>query len=372
MARILVNLLSYTGHKGGMETYARELYREIGTLDTGHEYIALGSKEFMTRDYSWFPGKVIDSGISGENRWTWAFGELFMVSRAARKLGADLIHSPMTLGPWRSKAPAVYTMHDMLYFRSPELMATPFYTLPMQWLEKRAASNATMIITDSVVSSHDIQKYLKFPEDRIVVTPLGATPPQSIIEPAKTRQRDLMLAVGVRLPHKNFEGVVRALARIPESDRPRLVVTGSRNDDPLRPVVDELGLGEWVDLKGWVTNDELDWLYANASALIVSNFVDGYCLPALEAMIMGLPVLMSDIPVYHEVGGDAVGYFDPTDPDSIAAIILKASKEPEWLASLATRARIHVKAYTWNRCAIQTLDVFDRSLSNPTRAMARA
>ena len=42
---VLVDLLSYTGTKGGMETYTRELYRELGTMDTGLEFVALASKE---------------------------------------------------------------------------------------------------------------------------------------------------------------------------------------------------------------------------------------------------------------------------------------------------------------------------------------
>lgn len=370
MARILVNFLSYTGTKGGMETYARELYREFGARDTGHEFVGFGSSEFMSRDYSWFPGDVIDSRISGENRWTWAFGEMFMVSRAAKKVRADLIHSPATLGPWRSSMPAVYTMHDMLYFRAPRLMATPFYTEPMKWLEKRAASNATLILTDSVASAEDIEKYLKFPDDRIQVVQLAGTMPTSRQPITTERERNLLLAVGNRLPHKNFASLVRAIALIPAEQRPRLIITGSRGNDPLRPIVEDLDLGDSVELKGWVNDEELEWLYSHASALMVPNFCDGFCLPALEAMLVGLPVLMSDIPVYHEVGGDAVGYFDPTELKSIASTMLRATSNPEWLAGLSTAGRAQAALFSWKRTADETLAAFGRALAEPGRAMS--
>ncbi len=372
MAKILVNLMSYTGTKGGMETYARELYREFGRMGTQHEYIGFGSTEFMRRDYSWFPGEVIPSGFSGENRFAWAFAELLMVSRAAAKQRVDLIHSPATIGPWRSRMPAVYTMHDMLYFRAPELMATPFYTLPMRWIEKRAASNATVVLTDSVASAQDIEKYLKFPPSAIDVVQLAGTPPVQLGDTDRgPRERGLLLAVGNRLPHKNFAGLVRAMATIPPADRPRLVITGSRGDDPLRALVEKLDVGDAVDLKGWVDQSELEWLYGHASALMVPNYCDGFCLPALDAMLVGLPVLMSDIPVYHEVGGDAVGYFEPADDRSIAAAMLKAATEPAWLDELSQRGTERVPMFTWNRTARETLDAFDRALANPVRAKSK-
>lgn len=370
MARILVNLLSFTGTKGGMETYARELYRELGQRNTGHDYVAYASREFMTLDHSWFPGEVIDSGVSGENRWMWAFGELFLVGRAARRVKADLIHCPMTLGPWRSSVPCVYTMHDMLYFRAPELMATPLYTKPVQWMEKRAAGNATVIVTDSVASADDIERYLSFPRDRIDVVYLAAHAPVTRPAPAQ-RERDLFLAVGNRLPHKNFQGLVRAMAHIPEDQRPRLVVTGSRGDDPLRPIVEELNLHAWVDLREWVSDDELSWLYEHATALLVANFCDGFGLPIIEAMNIGLPVLLSDIPVYHEVGGTAASFFDTTDPDAIATALLDAVAQPERLAANAVAGFDHAAAFTWQRTATQTLASLERALADPSRAKSR-
>ena len=117
--------MSYTGTKGGMETYARELYRRLGTIVPSWEFIGFMSREGFQLDRSWFPGETIDSGISGENRFAWAYGELFAVARAARRVGADLVHSPATLGPRNTRMPSVVSMHDVLYFSHPEYMSTP-------------------------------------------------------------------------------------------------------------------------------------------------------------------------------------------------------------------------------------------------------
>jgi len=57
-----------------METYTRELYHQFGTMDTDFEFVGLASTELFSKDHSWFPGEVVDSGYSGENRFVWAFG----------------------------------------------------------------------------------------------------------------------------------------------------------------------------------------------------------------------------------------------------------------------------------------------------------
>jgi glycosyltransferase involved in cell wall biosynthesis len=367
MAKIVVNLLSFTGTKGGMEHYTRRLYEEFGAMETGHEYVGYASREFMKRDHSWFPGHVVDSGISGENRWAWAFGELFMVGRFARRVGADLIHNPATLGPWRSTVPAVYTMHDMLYHRAPELMATPLYTRPVQWMEARLSGNATWVMADSIETKKDIFEYVGVPLERVEVVYLAGTMRESAIA-VEPREKDLFLVVGNRLPHKNMAGIIRALARIPADDRPRLVVTGSRGDDPLAPIVDELDLGEWVDLRPWVSSDELDWLYQHATALVNASVCDGFGLPSLDAMLVGLPVLLADIEVYREINGEAAGYFNPHDLDSIAAAMVRAASEPEWVATLAERGYAQAQKYNWRITAEHSESVFQKALADPRRA----
>ena len=362
MTLIAVNLLSYTGTKGGMETYARELYRQLGDMQTDFTFVGLFSREGFQLDTSWFPGQVIDTGISGENRFVWAFGELFRVARIARRHGADLIHSPATLGPMRSSMPSVLTMHDMLYWSHPELMSTPFYTGPVKWMERRAAANAARIMTDSKSSAREIEKYLRFDPARLHVVPLAGTPPTGAILERSSQSSNVILATGNRRPHKNWAGLIRALPYVEESIRPKLIITGSRGDDPLRAVVEELGMERWVDLRSWVGDEELRDLYASAAVMAMPSFCDGFCLPALEAMGVGLPVMMSDIPVYREVGGDAALYFDPEDHRSIAQAITTVATDPAAMQHLSELGRERAARFSWLRTAEASLQVFRAAL----------
>jgi glycosyltransferase involved in cell wall biosynthesis len=367
MPKILVDLLSYTGTKGGMETYARELYRAIAAANSEFEFVGLASKEGFALDQSWFPGAVIDSGISGENRFAWAFGELFMVTHWAKKLGADLIHSPATLGTMRRAVPSVVTMHDMLYWSHPDLMSTGLYTGPVKWMERRAAQAATRILTISNVSRDEIVKFLKVSPDMLDVVPLSGTASSSVdrsrFDPSK---QGMLLATGNRRPHKNWEGIIRALPLVPEAIRPRVVITGSHGNDPLHAVVTELGLEKWIELKGWVTTEDMENLYSTATAMVMPSFCDGFCLPALEAMMAGVPVMLSDIPVYREVSADAALYFTPTESASISAAISTAMTNPTFMTELVKRGYTQAAKYSWEKTAAGTLDTFRTALAATT------
>lgn len=361
MPLVFVNLLQSTGTKGGIEIYARELYRRLGEHPGEFTFVGYASAELMKLDHSWFPGEIIDSGISGENRLTWALGELFSVARAAKAANADLIHGPAMFGPLRPPAPVVISVHDLLYFSHPELMQTRLFTEPVKWMEKRGAAKATRLITISEYSAAAIRRYLRFPDDRIDVIPLAGRAPQGTPSTA-ARATDLFLAIGQRSPYKDFETVVRAWALIPEGNRPRLVITGSHGDDPLVPLVEELGLQRWVDLKSWVPADELSELLASATALIDSTLATGFSLPTLEAMGIGLPVILADTEVFREVGADAADYFTAGDPADLARAVTSLASRPERQAELTRLGLSRASQFSWEKVAEQTLQSFRKAL----------
>ncbi|HKH08962.1 MAG TPA: glycosyltransferase family 1 protein [Agromyces sp.] len=352
--RVLVDLVFFTGSKGGMESYAREVYSRLSRDDSELEYVAYVSSELATAGAPWFPGNLVDSGVRGEDRVAWARAELFRVARAARDLRADLVHCPANFGPWRSRVPVVLTVHDLLAFRHPEYVPGA-YSRILRMMIRLAARSARRILTVSRASSDDIVSFLGVPRERIMVTPLAGSAAASAAPGHRLDAQ--LLAVGNRMPHKGFETLLEALARIDPEHRPSLVITGSHGDDPLEPVVERLGLGEHVQLRGWLTRDELDRLYAESTALVFPTRFEGFGLPPLEAMSRGCPVIVSDLPVLHEVAGDAARYVDPADPDAIAQAVravLDSTAERERMsrAGLARAAE-----FSWERTAAATRDV---------------
>ncbi|MBM7504175.1 glycosyltransferase family 4 protein [Agromyces aurantiacus] len=348
---VLVDLLFHTGRKGGMESYVREVYSRLPADDPDLEFVGLASAELAEAGAPWFPGRLVATRIRGEDRVAWARGELLAVERAARRLGADLVHCPANFGPAFARVPVVLTVHDLLAFRHPDYVPGP-YAIVLRAMIRRAVRIARRVLTVSEATRDDLARLLGVPASRVDVVPLagsGAGPAAGV-----ARRDDVLLAVGNRMPHKNFDGLLAALARVPEPARPRLVVTGSHGDDPLASVVERLGLGRWVELVGWVSAERLEELYAEATALVFPTLFEGFGLPTLEAMSRGCPVICSDLPVLREVAGDAARYVDPLDVGAIARAIEGVCADPVERERMARAGLERAAAFSWERTAAGT------------------
>jgi glycosyltransferase involved in cell wall biosynthesis len=367
MKRVLVDLLFFTGRKGGMESYVREVYSRLSRDDPDFDYVALASRELAASDVSWFPGRVIDSGVSGENRVAWASGELFTVARHARRQLADLVHCPANFGPWRSRVPVVLSVQDLLAFRHPEYVPGP-YSRILRAMIRVAARSARRILTISRATHDDIVAYLGVPSERIDVIPLAASSTPAVVPVPRLDAQ--LLAVGNRMPHKGFETLLEALARIEPDRRPKLVITGSHGDDPLAPVVDRLGLHDHVSLRDWLSPAELDRLYSESTIFVFPTRFEGFGLPPLEAMVRGCPVIVSDIPVLHEVAGDAALYVDPRDPDAIGSAILSLLDSPAERERMSRAGLARAAEFSWERAAAATRASFGAALDH-TRVTPR-
>ena len=352
--RVLVDLLFFSGTRGGTETYVREVYSRLHGSDIS--FVGFASSELMALDTSWFPGRLIDSGISGLNRLSWARGELMAVDRVARANGADLIHSPANLGPVRSRVPVILTLHDMVSFRHPEWVPTRATGWFLRWMIAGAAQNARRVMTDSDAARFDINDVLGIPSDRIAVVPLAGAGGAS---PAGTdRRSDLLFSPGNRMPHKDMPTLLAALALIPVERRPTLAVTASTPSDPLRAQAARLGISDHVQFNSWLTRAELDGLYAEATAVVFPTRFEGFGLPVLEAMSHQAPVICSDLPVLREVGGDAAVYVEPGSAPGFAAAIDRVLGDPALRRELADAGGRRVGLFSWERTAVE----FERQL----------
>lgn len=146
------------------------------------------------------------------------------------------------------------------------------------------------------------------------------------------------LYVGNAYPHKNLETLIRAA----QQAGARVVFVGKSDFFYKR-----------LGIQPKTVNDQELWdLYRHAQAFVFPSLMEGFGLPALEALAHDCPVIVSDIPVFHEILGNAAMYFDPHSVDDLAKILTQAAaKRPAVDSSI-------VKKYSWHKMAKETLKVY--------------
>ncbi len=187
----------------------------------------------------------------------------------------------------------------------------------------------------------------------------------SDVEPAAPPadlRRPLALFVSTIEPRKNLETVLEAWRLLAERlDEPPLLVICGRygwKSEESRTRVQEAERRGWARHLGYVDDRTLAGLYRSAELLVFPSLYEGFGLPVLEAMRSGTPVVASDIPVLHEVGGESVLYAPPLDAEAWAGQIARLLAEPALRERLRESGRERARQFTWSRGAEETLEVW--------------
>jgi alpha-1,3-rhamnosyl/mannosyltransferase len=357
--KVLVDLLSYTGSKGGTDVYIRNLYTNLGQITHNFNFVGLSSREARGLDMSWFPGPIKYSRLSGKNKISWAIGEIVSVNRFANKIKPNFIHCPANFGPLTSKFPMILTLHDALYWSKPHLAPNRFLLFGVRFMQKFTSRASKEIITDSVSSVQEIVEHMGISRSKVTPVYLGSDFNSNHVKSAVSVS-NYFLAGGNRFRHKNWENLLRAWSLINPEQRPKLIVTGGGKRDPLVKLVESHSLTSHVQLLAWVSESELENLYLNASAVVIPSLFEGFSLSVMQAMAVRKPLLASDIPVHRELAENVALFFDPNSPESIAQAILGYNKDSKILNTRLNLGFEKSKDFSWALCATETLAVFSR------------
>jgi glycosyltransferase involved in cell wall biosynthesis len=307
-----------------------------------------------------------------------SLGDLLAMGRAAARSGLDLLYFPATYTfyPVWKVPRVVVTMHDTLALAHPDLVF-PTRRGRLAWLlkEHAAARWADRIVTVSETSRRDLQHWFRLPPQRLrvigegpapVFRPLAGVPAGAeVLERYRIPPEvPFLLYVGGLSPHKNLPRLIEAFARIADRSL-RLVLVGDLNDvfhtqvPEIRAAIARHGLEQRVVLPGFVPDAELVHLYSRAYALVQPSLMEGFGLPAVEAMACGTPVISSRAGSLPEVVGDAGIYFDPRSVPSMVEAIDWIATDPTSREQLARRALDRSLAFSWDRAARSLIACFE-------------
>lgn len=178
----------------------------------------------------------------------------------------------------------------------------------------RAARRAAAVVTISEFSRRELERDLGVEVGVVAIHP----PPGPL---GQEGDDGYALVVGALRPYKGLETVIEALALLDESERVpvRLAGPDEGRSEELRSLAASRGVSRWLEVLGWVSEAELERLYARARLAICPSTYEGYGLPVAESIGHGLPTIASDIPPHREVAGSAALYFASGDPAALAA-----------------------------------------------------
>ncbi len=281
-----------------------------------------------------------------------------LVSAPPQIASRDLLWTPHFNVPLRSAYPLAVTLHDILPLSAPEL-AGYGRSLPLRAWLRAIRERARAVFCISEFTRGEVMRLAQIGPARVHVTLAGVDrawfPPMNGGPPRA--DPPTIVFVGLLKPHKNVHRLLRAFARIRDRIPHRVVLVARYRD--IRNVDREAlelarRLGDRVELVEDLPFTDLVARVQSAQIAAQPSLHEGFCLPAVEAMAAGTPVLAGRSGALPEVCGDAAHYCDPASDDDVARALLELATDAALRARLADAGRRRAHAFSWDACAADT------------------
>ena len=251
----------------------------------------------------------------------------------------------------------VLTIHDLVWKEYGETMRFPGRQIE-NYLTPRALARADVIAVVSLFTKAQLEKYFPEVAHKVELVP-GASVLDGVgkLQPVGVAASEgaYFLFVGTLEPRKNLPRLLRAYRRYVQ-DNPRaraLKIAGGSGwgKQDIAALLLELGLEGKVELLGRVDDSELAALYRGAYALLMPSLYEGFGLPVVEALSMGVPVISSRESAMSEVAGSAGLYVDPASEADICQAITRISEDAALYDRLVRCIPLEIVRYEWDDSA---------------------
>ncbi len=283
-----------------------------------------------------------------------------LVALQVNRLKPDVVFSPMqTMGSFGRRYRLVLTVHDLIYYSNPT--PPPSFSWPVRllwrlyhlswWPQRFLLNKADAIVTVSettrdLIAEHNLTRHpVTVVRNAATAPPAAASRADDAENAPAGRDRDRSLVyMGSFMPYKNVEALVRATALLPDYDLHIM----SRVSDRERLHLEQVDSGARLVFHNGATDEEYGELLSRATALVSASRAEGFGIPLVEAMGQGTPIIVSDIPVFREIGGDAGLYFDPEIPSQLAERV-RQLEDPDVFTEHSRRSVSQAALFSWGR-----------------------
>ncbi len=290
--------------------------------------------------------------------------EQFYFPRALQRITMDCYYFPHYNIPLSFKGNIVVTIHDLIHLVYPPSKMAYFYAKTMI---KATCQKAKQIVVTSNYTKEDLNRRLAIPKEKITVIHTGAGIDFSAVggkrgqslkgqSPFSSAEIPYLLYVGNVKPSKNVQTLIEATLiakkKIPEI---RLLIAG-KNSMP--ELAEKYKGNSEILFLGESSVAKLHQLYSQAKLFIFPSLYEGFGLPPLEAMSLGVPVIASNATSLPEVCGNAAEFFDPRNKDVLAEKIVALWNNTSKREDLIQRGYENIKRFSWEKCAREMANVF--------------
>jgi glycosyltransferase involved in cell wall biosynthesis len=283
----------------------------------------------------------------------------------------DVAHSLHPLMIPSRRAARVVTLHDLFFLDAPEAVAREIRRDYAALAADHAGRADAIVVISEHTGRQVVDRFRVLPEKIFVCLPAAPAWPRRD-EPAAAGP---ILFVGTIEPRKNVPGLLRAYSELARRrpETPGLVLAGRLPPGGVRDLIlDEPWLAGRVRATGYVTDAERQRLYREASMLVLPSFDEGFGLPALEAMTMGVPVVASRRGALPEVVGDAGLLVEIDDPGPLAAAMEHLLADAGARRRFADAGVRRAAGFSWDKSAARLQDAYRAAAARRQSAGGRA
>ena len=289
--------------------------------------------------------------------------ELFIALRLNR-LGAQQVFSPMqTMGSLGRKYRLVLTLHDLIYYRHP---APPPSFSPLiravwrlyhlvYWPQRLLLNRADAVATVSETTKKLMLEHRLTKRPISVVYNAAEQIDGEFLPKQRPKGQQTLVYMGSFMDYKNVETLISGMADLPGYELLLLSRVAPQRKDELESGISKTG-GSVQFLNG-VSDEEYAKLIESSVALVHASQDEGFGIPLVESMARGVPVVVSDIDIFKEIGGDAATYFDQNSGADFAMKVKQLEDDFAW-ATKSKASLEQAKKFSWNNSADALLKIF--------------
>lgn len=379
----------------GTEWYSYHLIKELAKIDKKNSYTLYLDKEPVDdlkeaiKDNKNFKFKLL--------KWPW--GQFWTLGRLSLEM---LINPPKVLFvpahglPFFCPKKTLSTVHDIAYVHESRLyrrekspskvinFLAKIFTFGrhkadsldyLNWSTKRSLKIAKKIIAVSNFTKSEIlNNYSNIKGEKIVVIKNGYDNSNYKITKNRKKIDQVLKKYGINQPYflyvgrlekkKNTPRLLEAFSILKE-DYPNwsvylsLVGSASYGYDEVKYVIEDFNLSPFVNIPGWIDDEDMPYVYAASLAFIFPTKHEGFGIPVLEAMASGTPTALSKLEVLKEVAGDASWYFDYKNSREIADVMIRLYKDENLRDKLIKKGLKRVNNFSWQESARKTLNLIE-------------